>query len=283
MDHKIAKRLAKKLKQIDSLCVTHTLIDSHPAGELSGFHLWANDRPCLGAFFVSGADNRKYWVLIVDWHRDENFYAVLYTEDHKKSPIAEVHKLITTGDGDELHWNYSPAKQDGRNPERKARFIEIAGSSSCTLSLPNSFVSLDDFLQDLFTLGNFRVSADDLSSNMAFPARPSFPEGKRLERKHKYRERNPGVVAEAKRIHALNNDGKLPCEICGLEFSSVYGELGKDYIEGHHTKPLSSLDDNETIDTNPEDLAMVCANCHRLLHRKRPWTSMDELRNLLVR
>ncbi len=34
-------------------------------------------------------------------------------------------------------------------------------------------------------------------------------------------------------------------------------------------------------ETKIEDIAMVCANCHRMLHRKIPWLSIKELNKLL--
>ncbi len=34
-------------------------------------------------------------------------------------------------------------------------------------------------------------------------------------------------------------------------------------------------------ETKPEDITMVCANCHRMLHRKRPWLTIDELTKLI--
>lgn len=75
-------------------------------------------------------------------------------------------------------------------------------------------------------------------------------------------ERNPENRKEAIHIHGY------ACQVCGFDFEKVYGELGKEYIEVHHIKPLYSLDE-ETI-VNPEtDLICVCSNCHRMLHRKR--------------
>ncbi|WP_232713355.1 HNH endonuclease [Bacillus xiapuensis] len=59
-----------------------------------------------------------------------------------------------------------------------------------------------------------------------------------------------------------------------------YGEIGEGYIEGHHIKPISEMVDNEV--TKVEDIVLVCANCHCMLHRKRPWFSINELKNLLV-
>jgi len=55
-----------------------------------------------------------------------------------------------------------------------------------------------------------------------------------------------------------------------------YGNRGIGFIECHHTKPVSMLDGKST--TRIEDLALVCSNCHRMIHRTRPWMSVDELR-----
>ena len=53
--------------------------------------------------------------------------------------------------------------------------------------------------------------------------------------------------------------------ICGFDFEEKYGELGKGYIEVHHIKPLSEID--EEVVVNPEtDLICVCSNCHRKIH-----------------
>ncbi|MHC5748782.1 MAG: HNH endonuclease, partial [Nostoc sp.] len=65
----------------------------------------------------------------------------------------------------------------------------------------------------------------------------------------------------------------------GFNFLKTYGDIGADYIECHHTKPISELENYEK--TNIKDLALVCANCHRMLHRKRPWLSIEQLKQLL--
>jgi putative restriction endonuclease len=36
------------------------------------------------------------------------------------------------------------------------------------------------------------------------------------------------------------------------------------------------LKDGDT--TRLEDLALLCANCHRMIHRASPWLSVEELR-----
>jgi 5-methylcytosine-specific restriction protein A len=104
-----------------------------------------------------------------------------------------------------------------------------------------------------------------------------FPEGKILYRLHKQRERNSSIVKKKKQ-KALD-ENNLTCEICDFDFFSTYGELGKGYIECHHTIPVSNYKENAT--TKLKDLVLVCSNCHRMLHRKRPWLSKEELKTLI--
>lgn len=102
----------------------------------------------------------------------------------------------------------------------------------------------------------------------------AFPEGHTLYKMHKFRERN-GAVVKAKKLHAAEN-GELICEVCGFDFEETYGDLGKGFIEAHHIQPLSEYSENDT--TTEDDLALVCSNCHRMLHRKRPWITPNELK-----
>jgi 5-methylcytosine-specific restriction enzyme A len=105
----------------------------------------------------------------------------------------------------------------------------------------------------------------------------AFPEGKVLYRQHVYRERNRRLVEAAKQL--ASKKGNLKCQICAFNFHEKYGELGKGYIECHHTLPVSEY--SEKKKTKVGDLALVCSNCHRMLHRKRPWLTTKELSQLL--
>lgn len=104
----------------------------------------------------------------------------------------------------------------------------------------------------------------------------AFTEGRKQLRIHYQRERNAGAIAAAKQAF-LKQHGRLFCEVCGFDFSAVYGELGDGFIEAHHRKPISQIEEDVT-QTTIEDLAMVCANCHRMLHRKKPWLTIEELK-----
>ncbi|MEW8195555.1 MAG: HNH endonuclease [Candidatus Thiodiazotropha sp.] len=103
-------------------------------------------------------------------------------------------------------------------------------------------------------------------------------EGRILTRVHKTRERDQGL-AKKKKAKVIKSTGKLKCEVCGFDFSEKYGELGEGFAECHHTKPLSTLIPGEK--TKLSDLAVVCANCHRMLHRAKPWLSIDDLKKTI--
>ncbi|MFD2744167.1 MULTISPECIES: HNH endonuclease [Sphingobacterium] len=89
-------------------------------------------------------------------------------------------------------------------------------------------------------------------------------EGTVLYKYHLTRERNATIVKKKKQ-QALKLYGKLECELCSFDFSKTYGEIGYGFIECHHRISLHLL--TESRKTKLEDLMLVCANCHRMLHR----------------
>lgn len=76
-------------------------------------------------------------------------------------------------------------------------------------------------------------------------------------------------LREAKLSEALRDspDGRLRCQVsaCGFDFEEAYGVLGREFIEVHHLEPMSSRE--EPTITSLNELALVCANCHRMIHR----------------
>lgn len=102
----------------------------------------------------------------------------------------------------------------------------------------------------------------------------SAPEGRLLLRRHRARERNKGL--RKKKIDSvLRRGGTLACEACGFDFEEVYGERGAGYIECHHVVPLHEAGEGTT---RLSDLALICANCHRMIHRHAPWPTPAELK-----
>jgi predicted HNH restriction endonuclease len=103
-----------------------------------------------------------------------------------------------------------------------------------------------------------------------------FPEGKEKFRQHRYLERDGKIVRLAK-ARRLAGTGKLECEICKFDFNASYGEIGSGFIEAHHKTPVSQLAGAKK--TKIEDLALVCSNCHRMLHRGETVSSIEQLKS----
>jgi 5-methylcytosine-specific restriction protein A len=102
-------------------------------------------------------------------------------------------------------------------------------------------------------------------------------EGRIGFRYHRARERNPELTRRKKAL-VKRRTGRLACEVCGLDFSDRYGELGDGFIECHHTLPLGEDSDRTT---RLSDLAVVCSNCHRMIHRSQRALAIQELRERL--
>lgn len=80
------------------------------------------------------------------------------------------------------------------------------------------------------------------------------------------------------KISKVMSVGRLVCEVpnCGFDFEKRYGEVGKDYAQVHHKTPLSNAPpEGRKISIN--DLAVVCANCHVMIHRWGQCRPLDGL------
>jgi hypothetical protein len=86
-----------------------------------------------------------------------------------------------------------------------------------------------------------------------------------------------GLVAQRHREASLRNAkirqalkenrGRLVCEVpgCAFDFYQRYGEIGSGYAHVHHLKPLSRAG-KKGAKTRLDSLAIVCANCHAMIH-----------------
>ncbi|MCC0567529.1 hypothetical protein M4D57_14425 [Brevibacillus borstelensis] len=102
-----------------------------------------------------------------------------------------------------------------------------------------------------------------------------YSEGFRSKRETYFFSRNRRLVRAAKERYGYT------CCICNFNFEETYGELGAGYIECHHLNPLSersSEEWTEELKTNIEGIRVVCSNCHRIIHSKRPALSIEEVR-----
>ncbi len=104
------------------------------------------------------------------------------------------------------------------------------------------------------------------------------PEGAKRWRWHLATERNR-ALAERKKAHVKAENRCLECEACGLDFVKVYGDLGADFCEVHHRLPVSALDG--PVCPCLEDLAILCSNCHRMIHRTKPLMTVEDFREVV--
>jgi len=122
---------------------------------------------------------------------------------------------------------------------------------------------------------------EELEGLKELPRREYKEGGQRLvEHRQLEKTRNPALVRDAKKAFKKKH-GRLFCEACAFDFENRYGKRGKGYIEAHHRKPISEMSD--VVILKIEDLAMVCSNCHRMLHRYRSgWITVEELKVLVT-
>jgi len=148
-----------------------------------------------------------------------------------------------------------------------------------------SSISLSD-LQNLFW-NSFKNK--DVEAGEIIPLSTNFSELEQIHEalegeekyrisRHKYYERDPIIIAKKKALAVENTT--LFCEACEFDFERHYNGHGTGFIECHHKFPIAK---NGIRTTQLEDLALVCSNCHRMLHRKNKagnYYTVPELRTL---
>ena len=93
---------------------------------------------------------------------------------------------------------------------------------------------------------------------------------------HRRIERNPKAAKEAKKYHGVR------CQGCSLQFNERYGELGDGFIEAHHLRPIASLEEGTAVSYDvAKDFAVLCPNCHRMIHRTADPSDLEGFRRLL--
>ena len=103
-------------------------------------------------------------------------------------------------------------------------------------------------------------------------------EGAVQMRTHLRRERSPALV-EAKRRSYRAENGGLQCQVCAMLESQLPRALAEACFEVHHLQPLAAR--AAPVETRLDELAIVCANCHRMLHRSQPMLTVPELSRLI--
>ena len=106
----------------------------------------------------------------------------------------------------------------------------------------------------------------DLTAGSSMDDEGDLPPTSMLEdgtkfRIHKRIERNAALVKLVKQSKPSS------CEVCSVDLGERYGELGRGYIEAHHLRPMSSLKGTKAELDPVRDFAVLCPNCHRMVHK----------------
>jgi 5-methylcytosine-specific restriction protein A len=257
----------------------------------AGQGLWA-DVPWIGIYnpnITTGARNGYYVVYLFDADM-EKVHLVL------GQGVTSVREEFGSATDDALA-RFAGIMRD-RLPEAKGRFsskpivlrgkstqardyetsIALSASYNCS-NLPAEEVLQAD-LRDmtklyalLFSRGG-RDNYADSETEETEGAGETVVERRRY-RQHRKIERNPKAAKLAKKEHGYI------CQCCGFDFEAIFGPSGKEYIEAHHLKPLAELPEDVPVSQDPKtDFAVLCANCHRMIHRKDAPKTVGELRQL---
>jgi len=131
-------------------------------GVLPRFHQWTNGKNTLAGYEVNRLDSDTgYYFLFIDWHRNENYYLVIYAHD-KSTTCAEIRQVQEIDGEPHFIWMYKPFKRDGKNDQRKAFFKQMFGTTTIQIKLPSSPHEVDDFFNQLFKLCQNRIKADKI-------------------------------------------------------------------------------------------------------------------------
>jgi hypothetical protein len=129
-------------------------------GKLPKFHQWTNGKKTLAGYEVTRIDSdTSYFFLFIDWHRNDNYYFVIYAHD-RSTTVAEIQQIKELEGIPHFVWMYNPLKRDGKNHQRKAYFKQMFGTTTVQIALPSSNLEVERFFDQLFMLCQNRMRAD---------------------------------------------------------------------------------------------------------------------------
>jgi predicted HNH restriction endonuclease len=88
------------------------------------------------------------------------------------------------------------------------------------------------------------------------------------------------VRSAALRIEAKRRWGPR-CYCCGFSFEEFYGPRWREFAIIHHLNPLGNST-GHSRDTSVDEVRVVCANCHYILHGDDPPVRIDHLKRQIA-
>ncbi|MFF4558607.1 HNH endonuclease [Streptomyces sp. NPDC001422] len=267
-------------------------------------HRWDHGRALLPEEFSGGKDHAAAWlkragfevkaVKNPDWARDEiilachlvmtNGWKGLDAQDSRVIELSALLQLLpihANADRNEKFRNLNGVARKTfdiatRHPDYRGK---PTNGGALDIEVLHEFLARPEQMTGVARLIREGINSGELQDLAQTDAEEfdddfSAPEGRLLLRRHLARERSKGL--RKKKIDSvLRKGGSLACEACGFDFAEFYGERGAGYVECHHVVPLHEAGEGNT---KLSDLALICANCHRMIHRRAPWPTPAELR-----
>jgi predicted HNH restriction endonuclease len=277
----------------------NNFLNGQKASQLTLSGVTVHPREKDGDYFCCYINKRKYWLEFSKRRRNKQSKSFIHLYDENKTEHSVVQLTIDKSNFSIESGKFLLIQNRGTTIGRKIEGLEaefkalmhklgfsekdVITSGDC--KKPNYKSTIEEILFWLrlrvrakLTLEEKYRGIEDRSSENE--AEVDFDDIKDIESKTEggkkviislQAERDPALRSAAIQIHGLK------CKACGFDFHKKYGVLGKGYIEVHHVIPLSLKNSRKT---NPAtDLTVVCANCHRMIHRKKRTTlSITELK-----
>lgn len=223
-----------------------------------------NDEKIDGVTVVWTAGPESGGTVVVGWYEDATVYRALQSLEHPNS--------LQSKNGVESYRVKGTWEKAYLLPVEKRELIipraVKGGIGQSNVWFADKEESQEIVNQVLALINNGSTDLPDIDQSK------SIQEGNPRLVAHLRRERNATIV-KAKKAAVLKSTGKLSCEVCGFDFKEFYGEPGEGFCEIHHLQPLSKADGK--VKTELKDLAIICSNCHRIIHRLDPMPSIQAL------
>jgi len=187
--------------------------------------------------------------LVAKWKHQDYLYDLLRLKEFDFLQLAW-----------DIQWNLpGPAKYQYLKPSLPIKILRLDGC--------NNIAEVKLLIKDQI---HGEDNLDEISQSAV-----GFSEGAPYYAKHLVRERSTTLIQLVK--ESAKKANAYFCSVCKTDFQETYGV---DYIECHHTVPVSTLALGDK--TKIEDMVLLCANCHRAVHKRQPWLEKHELHKLLT-
>ncbi len=227
-----------------------------------------------------------------NWTREEVVLALeLYFECRERVPSANDPRVRALSEVLRAfpHHSLAARKESFRNPDGVAFKLQnlrqvdtgkgLGNVSKIDREVWDEFAATPDKLKGLAAL--IRAGISTLYHAREDSAEYEvFAEGRVVTETHIRRERNSKLRVQL--IEKRRMDNRLNCELCERLPRGLSKIVEDAIFEAHHIVPLSA---GEARNTKLSEMALLCACCHRLIHRaiaaQGKWLSLEEAKKVI--